>query len=632
MGAARWGRVAALGAALAGAVACSQEQEHMLTVVVPTLPLRESPNEGAPPVATVRLGAPLRGLPPRFWEDPRHWRIRLNDGRTMVASKDAVAELTGEPEKMFVSALTASRLKEPYPRGRVLERYALGAEVAVISGPPLALPGVGLVVQGGRITGYVMLEKLSSQKPEAAAVLAQAHQALQDADLPQAAAFAHAAASLDPANPDAVRLAEAAWRALGDPRAATWARKMPPPKPELPRADPDLKGGVVAFVVAPTLAARRRPSTRSSVVMLLGMNTRLVVKGTSATWARVAFEGNVRPQKLVAAPFVPPPEEPAPKPTRPAARPAPKKAPETQLYVPAGWLGPEPLDKRTLRANLKAAQETDNADEVLLVLRQMLALEPQDATALKALVPVALAAGEPALAVEAVQRLGGQAGALGGFDVQEVSWFNACRGNPARAGVYRPTDEDFVDERLLRHACVADLDEQPPCPPCEAEDSARTDVSLFERDMMAFVDGENVRGLAVQEEAEAQLRLHQDVMAHLGKAYPTRGVCHIRLRNRLNTTTQEALKMVVAQTAPGPDAPVQAAVVELPPVEAQQELEMWLEMPSPPGAACMLFNARNADAVRKRLERAADDDDAAKKLPPHRSAVKAARSCSCFND
>ncbi len=613
--------------AFVGAGACTPQADKKLTVVVASLPLRDGTGEGAKVLATARLGSPLKGGAPGVFGDKNHWVIRLNDGRTAYVPMDTAAEIPAfTTTAHFVAVPEAVRLKEPYARGQILERLAFGSKVDVLSNVPVSLPGFGFSVVDGRITGFVLMDQLSATAPTLETALDKTRQALLDGRFSDAAVWARAAAGLDETNAPVQGLAAAVLRAVGAPDSGNYRRRAPEQKVVMPKADPDLKPGVLAVVSVPRLPARKGPTATAKVVTWLALNTPVAVRGHDGKWARVAWKGHPNPQSLVVDPFAPPPESP------PASPPPRKKAsggskpPETELYVPAGLLGPSPVDKKTLRVTIKDALANNAYAEAVLALEQLLALDPADATAAKDLVGAAFSAGQYELAVQAALRVAGAPAVLMGLDVEELEWLQGCRGDPAQASVTVPSDEELQKGKPRSHACVRELDLEPPCAACEAGDTG-TDVGMFDRDMMVFVDGERARVLALQDTVNAAVKAHGERLAAVDKHYPQRGVCHARLRNRATTSSAEGQKMVVAHVA---GEEVRSAVVALPAVGGQQTLDVYFKMPATPGSRCLLVNARNADAVKKALlERF---KNAESKLPPLREVTLARRACMCLGN
>jgi hypothetical protein len=338
----------------------------------------------------------------------------------------------------------------------------------------------------------------------------------------------------------------------------------------------------------------------------------------------VAWKGVVNPVTVQLAPLDPPPE-PVPGQAAPRKKPAAARPPaEVELYVPAGFLGPAPLDKKALRQRLKEMRAAGEHNAAVLALQQLLALDPSDVAVVKDLASEAMDAGQFEVAVNAVLRLAGTPSQLSGFDVEEMEWLPGCRGDVAQAVLWAPTDEELNKSKPRAHACVKELDLQPPCAPCEKAADDAVDESLFDRDMMAFRAAERARILAAVEAAAMGAKAQAQRVARLEQGYPSRGVCHVRLRNRQSTTSQEGLKLVVGVE----DGP-RTAVLALPAVGAQQFVDLWLRFPSPPSQGCALFNARNADAVRKQWTQVINGE-ARKLLPPHREVAVPRRVCGCF--
>ncbi|MBI5495847.1 MAG: hypothetical protein HY904_12555 [Deltaproteobacteria bacterium] len=610
-------------------LACTPEPERKLTVMVASLPLRAGGDTSSPPVATVRLGSPLKGTPPGWLDSKEHWNVRLNDGRTVQAPMAAVVEVLPAPVQMSVAGAEALRLKEPYPKGQVLERLGFGTAVQVIRETPSLVPGFGITLTEGRLTGFIALESLAAAAPSVDDAVTRAAELALEGRLDDAAALARAVAHSAPQHADANALAAALLRALGDPAAAVFRRRVPDEKPVLPPADPDLAPGVVAYTSAPAVPARRGPGATVRPVMWFSLNTRLAVKGTDGKWARVAYKGVVAPVTVVASPLEPPPE--APPPAKPAARKAPQKpAPaEVELYVPAGLLAAGPVDKKTLRADAKAATAEGRHAEAVYALQRLLALDPADAAAIRDLPAAALAARRFDVMVDAIQRARGAPATLLGLEVETVEWVWGCRGTPGET-VPSPAEDDVAKLKPRGNTCVREVEVEPACAPCEAV-AADADTGLFDREMMKFRESERARVLDAVDRFEKGRRVRADAVTRLEQLFPDRAWCHVRLRNRQPTATVEGQKFVVARTGGAGDgsAPeVATGLVTLPVLRTQQTADLWLRLPGGPGAGCWLFNARNPDAVRKPLTDHLAGEE--RRLPPHRVVTLSRRTCSCL--
>lgn len=653
-----------------------REKPVEVTVVAPEAVIRNAATSDAPVLATLKMGDTLAARLGKLG-----WKTTLPDGTKGFLAGDAVAPFPIAATPAFVVAPFAARLPAQDAELRtVTGKFPIGTKVEIVRGAAWLKPEFVAMIEGGKVTGFLIARTIADEQPTAPDLVAAARADLLEGNYDGAVTNAERAHAFDPKDRPALALAAALRRARGDVEAGELEKKLAAlpgsgPKPPAPRIA--VEAGKDAFVGASTLALRKAPSTDAPVLARLSINTPVSVVAIEGEWAHVRWEGTPdsgKPLELDLFGVKKVAGSAAPDAAVAAATAAPVGAvtpdgavPLTDGWLAAGYLSPVHLEASGLAAEAKKLIAAMKPLEAVGLLERRVALAPHDAAATKELLAAALQTDQFLVAAYAALALAKRTGDLDGIAVDVIELAYGCRGDVTKAAIVSPQSiEDEVLKRAPRNACAVNVDVEGPCDPCdeyyEDYDPAQEGDSEEERQARA------AERAAARAEAKAESeRMHQEeveastqFVAKLVELFPSGPMLHVRLRNRTAARTVPRTLQVYSVpvvTLSGHDeheAPysletLKVEDVKVPSLGPQESLELWIPVPEYIGMEYGIAAGESAEATEAGIlatfnparpeydengqvvepADSGEEEEEAATMPPHQGVSNEAQDCSC---
>lgn len=445
----------------------------------------------------------------------------------------------------------------------------------------------------------------------------------------------------------ALELAAALRELRGDPEASKWKARLSA-TPASPPAVPAPPSGTVepgpAFVAASMLFLRTKPDVHAAARAQLSAGAAVEVREVTGGWARVHWAGRAaRATVWEAWPF-----EPGRAPRLTEARSARASKAGADGWVAAVHLSTERPDAARLLEAARAHLAARRFDDAVPLLERRAVLVPEDRQGLEDWLGAALGSDRLASAARAADALA-HASAFGPFAIETMELLAGCRGNRERALRLTPSPADTA--RPPPDACAVNVDLEPPCEPCAERDIDEEGERFPAANGREGSDEIDARNAAAEEQwKNGPLAQFKAFVARIARDYPGGPLLHVVLKNRLDRDVAAGQKVTLYGRATtfldyeGPatdgEAHGSSAELELPPVPAQSELELWIHVPRYAGQEWGLAQTHSA-AERTGLETPAappprTDDigeqdaaaaDTRRKEAPHRGAGPLLRPC-----